>query len=148
MVPCARMLQPCPPPAFSAGVLCSSSTMNGMQSWHYVCAGAERPGELAEAAVHSHFPVAGQPCAGMLSCTDPFALLKFSSQSYSHGDNDAAMAAAQVRLSILFAYMFGKSQLAVQLLRWLGHAWALLRASLEPVLVIVGCAASCLPYDR
>jgi hypothetical protein len=53
---------------------------------------------------------------------------------------------AQVRLSILFAYMFGKSQLFVQLLRWLGHAWALLRASLEPVLVIVGCVPAFTPH--
>jgi trans-aconitate methyltransferase len=46
----------------------------------------------------------------------------------------------QVRLSILCAYLFGKSQLFVQLLRWLGHAWALTRAGLEPVFSVLGCA--------
>jgi hypothetical protein len=46
----------------------------------------------------------------------------------------------QVRLSILFAYLFGKSQLCMQLLRWLGHAWALLRTGLEPFVSFLGCA--------
>ena len=58
---------------------------------------------------------------------------------------DIGMVCTQVRLSILFAYMFGKSQVAVQLLRWLGHAWALLRAGLEPVLAVVGRALSLAP---
>ncbi|EIE25633.1 hypothetical protein COCSUDRAFT_83640 [Coccomyxa subellipsoidea C-169] len=44
----------------------------------------------------------------------------------------------QVRLSILFAYLFGKSQLFMQLLRWLGHAWALLRTGLEPFVSFLG----------
>ena len=49
----------------------------------------------------------------------------------------------QVRLSILCAYLFGKSQLFVQLLRWLGHAWALLRAALEPVISVLGYGPRC-----
>lgn len=48
----------------------------------------------------------------------------------------------QVRLSILFAYLFGKSQLFMQLLRWLGHAWALLRTGLEPFVSFLGCVFS------
>lgn len=37
------------------------------------------------------------------------------------------------RLSILFAYLFGKSELAVQLLKWLGAAGNVCRAMLEPL---------------
>lgn len=37
------------------------------------------------------------------------------------------------RLSILFAYLFGKSELAVQLLKWLGAAGNIGRAMLEPL---------------
>lgn len=44
----------------------------------------------------------------------------------------------QVRLSILFAYLFGKSQLFVQLLRWLGHTWAVFKTSMQPILAVVG----------
>ncbi|CAL8460798.1 g329 [Coccomyxa elongata] len=44
----------------------------------------------------------------------------------------------QVRLSILFAYLFGKSQLFMQLLRWLGHAWAVLRTGMEPIVSLLG----------
>lgn len=45
----------------------------------------------------------------------------------------------QVRLSILFAYLFGKSQLFMQLIRWLGHAWAVLRTGMEPIVSLLGC---------
>lgn len=44
------------------------------------------------------------------------------------------------RLSILFAYLFGKSELAVQLLRWLGAAGACCHAVLRPVIAVLGYA--------
>lgn len=46
----------------------------------------------------------------------------------------------QVRMSILFAYMFGKSQLCAQLLTWLAQTWAPIRAALNPLFVVLGCA--------
>lgn len=46
----------------------------------------------------------------------------------------------QVRLSILCAYLFGKSALFVVLLRWAGHAGALLRAAAQPLASVLGCA--------
>ena len=42
-----------------------------------------------------------------------------------------------VRLSILLAYLFGKSELAVQLLRWLKTAGTVCRATLQPVISVV-----------
>ena len=45
----------------------------------------------------------------------------------------------QVRMSILFAYMFGKSQLFAQLLTWLAQTWAPVRAALDPLFVVLGC---------
>lgn len=45
----------------------------------------------------------------------------------------------QVRLSILCAYLFGKSALFVVLLRWAGHAGALLRAAAQPLASVLGC---------
>jgi len=52
----------------------------------------------------------------------------------------------QVRMSILFAYMFGKSQLFAQLLTWLAQTWAPVRAALDPLFVVLGCAA--IPLTR
>ena len=49
----------------------------------------------------------------------------------------------QVRMSILFAYMFGKSQLFAQLLTWLAQAWAPVRAALDPLFVVLGYAPTC-----
>lgn len=46
----------------------------------------------------------------------------------------------QVRMSILFAYMFGKSQLFAQLLTWLAQTWAPVRAALDPLFLVLGCA--------
>ena len=43
-----------------------------------------------------------------------------------------------VRMSILFAYMFGKSQLFAQLLTWLSQTWAPIRAALDPLFVLLG----------
>lgn len=50
----------------------------------------------------------------------------------------------QVRMSILFAYMFGKSQLAAQLLTWLAQTWAPVRAALDPLIVTLGYGTSSL----
>jgi len=47
----------------------------------------------------------------------------------------------QVRLSILCAYLFGKSTLLVALVRWAGRAGALLRAAAQPAAALLGCAA-------
>ena len=44
----------------------------------------------------------------------------------------------QVRLSILFAYMFGKSKLFAQLLRWLAQTSAPIRVALDPLFVTLG----------
>ena len=44
-----------------------------------------------------------------------------------------------MRLSILCAFLFGKSQLAAQLVRWLGAAGAVLRTVLQPVLGFLRC---------
>ncbi|KAK9825452.1 hypothetical protein WJX81_002181 [Elliptochloris bilobata] len=44
----------------------------------------------------------------------------------------------KVRLSILCAYLFGKSALFVALLRWAGHAGALLRAAAQPLALVLG----------
>lgn len=44
----------------------------------------------------------------------------------------------QVRLSILFAYMFGKSKLFAQLLTWLAQTWAPIRMALDPLFVTLG----------
>ena len=45
----------------------------------------------------------------------------------------------QVRLSILFAYMVGKSQLFAHLLTWLAQTWAPMRAALDPLFMVLGC---------
>ena len=45
-----------------------------------------------------------------------------------------------MRLSILCAFLFGKSQLAAQLLRWLGAAGAVLRTVLQPLLGFLRCS--------
>jgi hypothetical protein len=45
----------------------------------------------------------------------------------------------QLRISILAAYLFGKSQLAAALLRWAGRAAALARATTQPLVDILGC---------
>ncbi|CAL5219001.1 g756 [Coccomyxa viridis] len=44
----------------------------------------------------------------------------------------------QVRMSILFAYMFGKSQLFAQLLTWLAQTWAPVWAALDPLFLVLG----------
>ena len=49
---------------------------------------------------------------------------------------------AQVRLSILCAYLFGKSALFVSLLRWAGHVGALLRTAAQPVAMFLGRVAA------
>jgi hypothetical protein len=46
----------------------------------------------------------------------------------------------QLRISILAAYLFGKSQLAAALLRCAGRAAALARATTQPLVDILGCA--------
>ncbi len=43
----------------------------------------------------------------------------------------------QVRLSILCAYLFGKSELFVAVLRWAGHAGALLKAAAQPLAAVL-----------
>ncbi len=48
----------------------------------------------------------------------------------------------QVRMSILFAYMFGKSQLFAQLLTWLAQTWAPVRAALDPLFLVLGYVSS------
>lgn len=42
------------------------------------------------------------------------------------------------RMSILFAYLFGKSEIAMQLLRWLGAAASFCQATLQPVVAVIG----------
>lgn len=42
------------------------------------------------------------------------------------------------RLSILLTYLFGKSELAVQLLRWLGGAGRLIKEALQPATALLG----------
>ena len=54
--------------------------------------------------------------------------------------DDDCDGAAQVRLSILCAYLFGKSALFAALLRWAGHAGALLRAAAQPLALVLGFA--------
>ena len=49
----------------------------------------------------------------------------------------------QVRMSILFAYMFGKSQLFAQLLTWLAQTWAPVRAALDPLFLVLGKVSDC-----
>lgn len=46
-----------------------------------------------------------------------------------------------IRLSILFAYLFGKSELALQLLKWLGATGNVIKAALEPVNAYIGSVA-------
>ncbi|KAK9820431.1 hypothetical protein WJX72_010299 [[Myrmecia] bisecta] len=45
---------------------------------------------------------------------------------------------AQIRLSILLTYLFGKSMLFMQLLRWLGQVAATCRTALQPVADVLG----------
>ena len=42
-----------------------------------------------------------------------------------------------MRLSILCAYLFGKSELFVAVLRWAGHAGALLKAAAQPLAAVL-----------